>query len=87
MSRVELTPCGERVLRALAGACIDPGELTFDELLTRTRPTSSQGLERTLARLHADELVEVLHGGSYIQVTEKGRAICIERRYPTAVRT
>lgn len=85
-----LSPGGKRLLRALAAAVIDPGELTWLEAIDRME-TSVQSLALIAGRLERLGVVELLewNGTTYgaIRWTDAGRQLCIEHSFLSTPRT
>lgn len=88
---VSLSPGGERVMRALAAAAIDPRELTWQEAAASVPTNPQQGMARIAYRLQRDGLVELSDwDGSrygYVRLTELGREVARLRNFPASVRT
>lgn len=86
MNTVTVSPGGERVIRALALAVIDPGELTWAEAAQAVPTDPMQGMSRVAYRLQRDRLVELLEwdGRRYnaIRLTDAGMALVRERGWP-----
>lgn len=89
--RPRLTDGERRVAAALALAAIDPGELTWRELLVRVRPTPTQSLAAITKRLRSRGLVELedWNGTTYetVRLTAAGADVVNALSLPWAVRT
>lgn len=88
---VKLSPSGERLMRALAGAAIDPGELTWSEGARAIPTDPGQGMSRVAYRPERDGLVELLGwtGSTFtaLSLTPHGVAVCMDHGFIWAARS
>lgn len=85
-----LTPMGERALRELCGALVDPGDLCWDELRDRLN-TTEQSLSRVANRLAEQGLIEfgrpVAPARGFVRLSDEGWQECLARGWRPAART